>query len=166
MSFSASQYLEFPPREWSLRWYENYFNSTAWMDATWTSLKAALLTMLVATPVGTAAAYGLSVSNHPLAVCIPAADHPDHDSGHSHCHRRVLCVRAAEDGQLAGGLVLAHSILALPLVLIVVSSALKSYDMSQEMAARSLGASRLKAFMLITLPQIRFAVITRHCCLS
>ena len=25
MSFSASQYLEFPPREWSLRWYENYF---------------------------------------------------------------------------------------------------------------------------------------------
>jgi putative spermidine/putrescine transport system permease protein len=58
------------------------------------------------------------------------------------------------------GLVLAHSILALPLVLIVVSSALKSYDMSQEMAARSLGASRLKAFMLITLPQIRFAVIT------
>ena len=25
MSFSASQYLEFPPKEWSLRWYENYF---------------------------------------------------------------------------------------------------------------------------------------------
>ncbi len=23
--FSASQYLEFPPREWSLRWYEFYF---------------------------------------------------------------------------------------------------------------------------------------------
>ncbi len=36
------------------------------MDATWTSLKAACLTMLVATPVGTAAAYGLSVSNHPF----------------------------------------------------------------------------------------------------
>jgi putative spermidine/putrescine transport system permease protein len=58
------------------------------------------------------------------------------------------------------GLVVAHTILALPLVLIVVSSALKSYDMSQEMAARSLGASRLKAFLLITLPQIRFSVIT------
>jgi putative spermidine/putrescine transport system permease protein len=27
MSFSASQYLEFPPREWSLRWYKSYFNS-------------------------------------------------------------------------------------------------------------------------------------------
>ncbi len=58
------------------------------------------------------------------------------------------------------GLVIAHSILALPLVLIVVSAALKSYDMNQEMAARSLGASRLKAFMAVTLPQIRFSVVT------
>ena len=32
--------------------------------------------------------------------------------------------------------------------------------MNQEMAARSLGASRLTAFMAITLPQIRFSVIT------
>ena len=58
------------------------------------------------------------------------------------------------------GLVLAHSMLALPLVVIVVGSALKSYDMNQEMAARSLGAPRWRAFLTITLPQIRFAVIT------
>ena len=161
MSFSASQYLEFPPREWSLRWYENYFNSTAWMDATWTSLKAACLTMLVATPVGTAAAYGLSVSNHPYGrfiflllitpIMIPVILIA---IGAFYAFVQLKMVNSL------AGLVLAHSILALPLVLIVVSSALKSYDMSQEMAARSLGASRLKAFMLITLPQIRFAVIT------
>ena len=42
----------------------------------------------------------------------------------------------------------------------VVSSALKSYDMNQEMVARSLGASRARAFLVITLPQIRFSVIT------
>ena len=62
MSFSASQYLEFPPREWSLRWYETYFGSIAWMDATWTSLQAGLLTSLLASPLGTLAAYGLYVS--------------------------------------------------------------------------------------------------------
>jgi putative spermidine/putrescine transport system permease protein len=32
--FSNSQYLEFPLRQWSLRWYENYFGSIAWMQAT------------------------------------------------------------------------------------------------------------------------------------
>jgi putative spermidine/putrescine transport system permease protein len=37
---------------------------------------------------------------------------------------------------------------------------LKSFDMSQEEAARSLGAPRWKAFLTVTLPQIRFAVVT------
>lgn len=55
---------------------------------------------------------------------------------------------------------IAHTILALPLVLIIVSAALKSYDMNQENAARSLGASRFTAFVTVTLPQIRFSVIT------
>ena len=58
------------------------------------------------------------------------------------------------------GIVLAHSVLAIPLVVMIVTSALKSYDMNQEMAARSLGASRPRAFLSVTLPQIRFAVIT------
>jgi putative spermidine/putrescine transport system permease protein len=58
------------------------------------------------------------------------------------------------------GLVLAHSMLALPLVVMVMSSALKSYDMNQEMVARSLGASRPRAFLRVTLPQLRFAVVT------
>jgi putative spermidine/putrescine transport system permease protein len=50
--------------------------------------------------------------------------------------------------------------LAVPLVVIVVTAGLKSYDMNQERVARSLGASRAHAFLVITLPQIRFSVIT------
>ena len=61
MSFSASQYLEFPPREWSLRWYRSYFASPSWMQATVTSFAAGALTTLVATPLGTLAAYGHGV---------------------------------------------------------------------------------------------------------
>lgn len=161
MSFSASQYLEFPPRNWSLRWYDTYFSSTAWMRATRTSLTAGVLTMLVATPLGVAAAYGLHVSRHPWArgffvllitpMMIPVI---------------LIAIGAfyayVQFGLVNSmfGLVIAHSILALPLVLIVVGAALKSYDMNQEAAARSLGASRLTAFLTVTLPQIRFSVIT------
>jgi putative spermidine/putrescine transport system permease protein len=58
------------------------------------------------------------------------------------------------------GIVLAHSMLAVPLVVLVVTSALKSFDMNQEMVARSLGASRMKAFLSVTLPQIRFSVVS------
>ena len=65
MSFSDSQYLEFPPETWSLRWYRNYFGSAEWMQATATSLKTAVLTMLVATPIGVLAAYALHASRLP-----------------------------------------------------------------------------------------------------
>jgi putative spermidine/putrescine transport system permease protein len=161
MSFSASQYLEFPPREWSLRWYEAYFGSPSWLQATATSLKAGALTALVATPLGTVAAYGLFVSRLRWAALIftllvtPMIV-------------PVILVAIAvfyayvqlKLVNTLAGIVLAHSVLAIPLVLLIVTSALKSYDMSQEMAARSLGASRTRAFLTVTLPQIRFAVIT------
>jgi putative spermidine/putrescine transport system permease protein len=161
MSFSASQYLEFPPRQWSLRWYENYFASAAWMQATATSLKAGVLTTLVATPLGTMAAYGLFVSRFrwasvvigllvtPIIVPVILVG-----IGVFYAYVQVRLVNTLT------GIVLAHSMLAIPLVLMIVTSALKSYDMNQEMAARSLGASRLRAFLSVTLPQIRFAVVT------
>jgi putative spermidine/putrescine transport system permease protein len=161
MSFSESQYLEFPPRDWSIRWYQNYFGSSEWMNATVTSLKAAFLTMLVATPVGVVAAYGLHTARvgfvrvafvlliTPMMVPVVLVA-----IGAFYAYVRLNLLYTLT------GLVLAHTILALPLVLIVTGSALKSYDMNQEMAARSLGAPRWKAFLTVTLPQIRFAVVT------
>ena len=161
MSFSGAQYLEFPPREWSLRWYRNYFASAAWMQATATSFKAAFLTALVATPLGTLAAYGLAASRFraarllhvllitpmivPVILVAIAVFY--------------VYVKARLNNSLIG-LVLAHSMLAVPLVMIIVTSALKSFDANQEMVARSLGASRPRAFLLVTLPQIRFAVVS------
>ncbi|HMK78567.1 MAG TPA: ABC transporter permease [Xanthobacteraceae bacterium] len=161
MSFSASQYLEFPPREWSLRWYQSYFGSAAWMQATATSVKAGLLTAVVATALGTLAAYGLFVSRlraagavmalllTPIIVPIILVG-----IGVFYAYVRIRLVNTL------AGLVLAHSMLAVPLVVMVVTSALKSYDMNQEMVARSLGASRPRAFLLVTLPQIKLAVAT------
>ncbi len=161
MSFSESQYLEFPPKNWSTRWYEHYFSSPEWMLATVTSLKAAFLTMLVATPIGVVAAYGLHASKlkfiriafvlliTPMMVPVVLVA-----IGAFYAYVKLGILYTLT------GLVLEHTILALPLVLIVTGSALKSYDMNQELAARSLGAPRWKAFLTITLPQIRFAVVT------
>ena len=161
MSFSGSSYLEFPPQQWSLRWYGTYFDSPAWQNATFTSLKVAVLTLLVATPMGTLAAYGLHVSRFRFSVYIYVV---------LSLPLMVPIIMIAigvfflyaKLGMINTiiGLVLAHSMLAVPLVVVVVAAGLKSYDMNQEMVARSLGASRAHAFLTITLPQIRFSVIT------
>ena len=62
MSFTNSTFLEFPPQEWSTRWYRSYFGTAEWREATWMSVKVALFTVLAATPLGTMAAYGLHAS--------------------------------------------------------------------------------------------------------
>ena len=168
MSFSASQYLEFPPKEWSLRWYENYFFSwkvengfNDWMAATWTSLKVATLTIFVATPIGTMAAYGLISSNNRVRnILFPVMISPIMVPvilvaiGLFYFFVQFKMVNSIL------GLVLGHSLVAMPLVLIIFLSALKNYDMNQEKVARSLGATRLRAFFEITLPQIKFSIIS------
>ena len=161
MSFSDSQYLEFPPETWSVRWYNEYFESAKWMRATVTSLQIGVLTMLVATPLGTMAAYALFVSGHQAAravfmflltpIIVPVILIA---IGTFYAYGRLGLNNSIT------GLVLAHTALATPLVMIVITAALRTYDLNQERVARSLGATRLRAFFVITLPQIRFSVMT------
>ena len=161
MSFSDSQYLEFPPSNWSVRWYDVYIESPKWMRATVTSLQVGILTMLLATPLGTMAAYALFVSGPRAAraifmflitpMIVPVI---------------LIAIGTFYAFAQVGlnntitGLVLAHTVLAAPLVMIVITAALRTYDLNQERVARSLGATRLKAFFVITLPQIKFSVVT------
>ena len=58
------------------------------------------------------------------------------------------------------GLILAHTVLAVPYVIVVVSAALERIDFSLEQAAWTLGAGKIKAFVKVTLPLIRPAVLT------
>ncbi|MDX6751957.1 ABC transporter permease subunit [Geminicoccaceae bacterium 1502E] len=57
------------------------------------------------------------------------------------------------------GLVLAHSIPAIPFVMVTVTAGLRQFDLNQERVARSLGATRLRAFMTVTLPQLRNSIV-------
>ena len=58
------------------------------------------------------------------------------------------------------GIVIAHIALALPFVIVTVMSGLQNYDFDQELAARSLGASRVYALWTVTVPQVKFSIQT------
>lgn len=160
MSFSGANALKFPPDSFSWRWYEEYFTKTEWREATGISLQAAFGTMLLATPIGVMAAYGLHLGRFRFsaliygsilaALMVPVILIA---IGLFFLYARLDMVNSV------GGLILADTLLAVPFVLVTVSAGLKSYDMSQEMVARSLGAGRLRAFLTVTLPQIRTSVI-------
>lgn len=161
MSFSGARFLAFPPPSWSFRWYEAYLQSAAWMQATRVSLILAVSSAIIATVLGTAAAYALNLSTSrivrslqvvlllPLVVPIVIT-------------AVGVFLVYANVGLLAtmSGLILANVMLGLPFVIISVLTGLRKFDPAQEMVSRSLGMNRLRTFFIVTLPQIRPSVIS------
>ena len=160
MAFSDARYLAFPPKAFSLQPLLNYFASLEWRSATTVSLITAFLTMVLATTLGTAAAYALHNSQQRYLgvlrglmmapMIVPTI--------FTAIGLFFVYARLGLNNSIPG-LVLAHTLLALPYVIINVGAGLKSYDMTQEHAACILGATRLRAFFDVTLPQIRFSII-------
>lgn len=161
MSFSSARFLTFPPPSWSLRWYEAYLDSAAWMQATRVSLIVAVCSAVLATIFGTAAAYALNMTSSKLVrslqlvlllpLVVPIV---------------IIAVGVflvyAQVGLLASmtGLILANTMLGLPYVITSVLVGLRKFDHTQEMVSRSLGMNRLRTFFIVTLPQIRPSVIS------
>ncbi|MGF7162566.1 putative spermidine/putrescine transport system permease protein [Rhodoligotrophos appendicifer] len=161
VSFSDSKYLGFPPEAYSLRWYRNYWNSSEWLSATRASLVAASLTTLVATPIGIATAYSMR-SLPPrvagfvqllmlLPMVVPSILI---GIGVFYLYIQLKLVNSMF------GIVAAHTLLALPFVVLTMQAAFATFDFRQEQAAMSLGASRFSAFMRVTLPQVRSSAIS------
>jgi putative spermidine/putrescine transport system permease protein len=159
ISFVNSKYLEFPPKNFSFRWYINYFNDAEFFVATFNSIYLGLAATIVATCVGTMAAIGLSKTNFigkkivfgflitplvfPLIILALGL--------------YIFLARfdAIENFYM---LIIAHSALVMPFSLIIVSTSLQSFDVTLERSARVLGANPWQAFWKVTLPYIKPAV--------
>jgi mannopine transport system permease protein len=160
MSFGTAEFLQFPPRGFSLRWYAAYLTDDAWLSATWFSVKVALLTAASATVIGNMAAIALVRGKSRYLTSINAILLMPLIVPH-------IVVAIASYLQFAsldlagttGAFVLIHTCLATPYVVIIVSAALQRIDTSYEMAAQGLGASRWRVFSTITAPLAMPAVL-------
>jgi putative spermidine/putrescine transport system permease protein len=153
MSFSGGLFLEFPPRSLSMRWYQVYWASGSWRDATVRSLQVAGVVTVLATSLGTLASVALVRLSLPgrgavRALMISPVVVPTIvlSIGLYSVYARWRLIGTA------AGLVLAHTVLALPFVVLNVTAVLYKLDRSLERAARSLGAGPLRTFTQVMLP--------------
>ncbi|HKF72897.1 MAG TPA: ABC transporter permease [Stellaceae bacterium] len=160
MSFNADNLLRFPPHGFSLTWYQAYFGAENWQSATWHSLAIAVSVTILATTLGTIAALALirgRIAWRMLYIYLmltPMIVPPIVSA--------VSMYGVFAQFRLVGtlpGMILAHTVLALPFVIINVAAVLQRMDWRLEQAARSLGAPALQAFFLVTLPLIRPGLI-------
>ena len=160
LSFSAGTYLSFPPPGFSLRWYANFFGRTDWLDAASLSLWVGAAVMLLATALGAPAALALVRSdfrgkNFVTGFIISPLIAP------------VIIVAIgiyffyARLGLVGNpvALVIAHTALAVPFVVINVSATLQGFDERLEQAAMNLGATPWRTFWQVTFPIIRPGVL-------
>ncbi len=161
LSFSSSSYLQFPPPGWSLRWYQAYLNDSTWIDATWRSFKVAAATTVLSTVLGTLLSFSLVRGRYPgkefvnqlslMPLIVPVIVYSIAVYG---LFAKLRMIGAWE------AIVLGHTVHAIPFVVIVVTAALRTFDIAQEHAAMSLGASKARAVWHVTLPQIRPSIVS------
>lgn len=161
VSFSVDQYMQFPPSGWSFRWYLDFFNDRRLLNGLWLSLWLALFTAVIAGLLGTLAAFALTKLRWALTDAVqwlhmsPLIT-PGVVTGLAMLiYFSALGMRGSFVTLLAG-----HVVLAIPFVVMIVVSGLKSYDRTLEEAAISLGANRVVAFVTVTLPVIKTSVIS------
>lgn len=161
VSLGQSEIMQFPPKALSLRWYERFFADPMWMQATRTSLLAAVLTAITSVALGFSASVVLVRGKFagkaairlllmsPLIVpkIIIAVG------------LYFLYVELRMLGTLMG-IVAAHTVIAVPYVIMIMSAALYGFDRRLEWAARGLGASTAQVLWNVTFPVLRPAIMS------
>lgn len=153
LAFNDSSFLTYPMDGFTFRWFEVFFTAPPWLASLMNSLKVALGTMIVALLVGGMAAMGTMLMGKwgqlvLSALFVSPIVIPSVVLG-------VAMAYAFGRMGLGGGylsLVMAHTILAAPLVFLSVITSLKGLDPELDRAAASMGASRWYRFHTVTLP--------------
>ena len=155
LSFNAGTFLTYPLEGLSLRWYYTFLASEQWMRALRNSFIIGISSAVLATGLGTVAALGLTRADFRgkglvMAVLLSPMIVP------------VVIVAVgfyfffAPLGLTASytGLILAHTALGTPFVVITVAATLKGFDDNLARAAASLGAAPVTTFFKVILPLI------------
>lgn len=159
LSFSSGSLLVYPLPGLSLRWYVEVLTSATWMRALGNSLFVGTLATAFALVLGTLASLGLARRRDPWAAALKVL-------ALSPMIVPVILIAVASYFFLAPlrltgsyiGLVIAHTVIAVPFVVIPVLTALELQDPNLARAAAACGATPAATFWRVTLPGIRPAM--------
>ncbi|MEM7742805.1 MAG: ABC transporter permease [Pseudomonadota bacterium] len=161
ISFSSGSFLNYPLPGLSLKWYGAALAPFPWLSSFQNSLLIGAATTVLATVLGTLAAVGLQKLQFrlkPLVVALLISPM---------VVPLVITALALyfffASLELLGsftGMILAHTVLAIPFVVVTVSATLSGFDHTLTRAAESLGASPLSAFRTVTLPLIMPGIVS------
>jgi putative spermidine/putrescine transport system permease protein len=160
MSFSTAISFEFPPPGYWTGYYVQYFSSPSWLEATANSFVIAIgstvFTLLVALPAAFGFVrhqfYGKSAFN--LLIMVPVIVPAVVSALGYYGFLSLLHLVGTRTG-----MIVAHSVLSIPIAFLVLTATLKGFDRNLERAAMNAGAGPLRTFCFVTLPVLRPGIL-------
>jgi putative spermidine/putrescine transport system permease protein len=163
-SWNGGQLVEFPPHGFSFQWYEQVFENSLWTEAFWVSLKIAFFGSIIATVMGTGIALGMrrlargrgtriAQSLFILPLAIPYVSYA------LGLYQLVNKLLPSSINETLIPLILAESVIAMPLVYIVIAGALSNVDPRLGRAASTMGARWPTILWRIDLPLVKMGII-------
>lgn len=159
-ALNPTPYISFPPVGVTLRWFQKFLGNPDFMNSLFLSLRIAAIVLVLATTIGAAAALAIARGNLRGAQVLTAfflspLMLPAILTGLALFQLLIL----SGLGRPVWGLVVGHTLVAVPYVLRTTLAVLHNFDRRVEEAAASLGAAPLRVFFEVTLPLIRPGVL-------
>jgi putative spermidine/putrescine transport system permease protein len=155
MAFTGSSFLSFPPQSLSTRWFEQFAASPLWLGAMIRSFGIGFATAAITLLIAAMAALGVARTRSRLGgvaflLCLSPMMVP------SIVIAIALFYLFARISLVASnlGIIIGHTVIAMPVVFMVMLATFKGYDWRLDAAASTLGAGRLRTFWRITLPLV------------
>jgi putative spermidine/putrescine transport system permease protein len=164
LSFNSESYFTYPMPGLSLKWYQEFFTNARWIDSVVMSIQVAVSVTIIATTLGILASLGLSRLNMRgkaaiIAMLLMPMIVPVIISAVGmyffYVRLGILNITWAPIG-----LILAHTALAAPFVVISVTATLSGFDYNLMRAGASLGAPPTTVFFKVVMPLILPGVIS------
>jgi putative spermidine/putrescine transport system permease protein len=157
----TEEMLSFDPAGYSLRWYRDFLNNPQWIHSLQNSFIIAIASTILATVLGTLAALGLSRPYTPFkSVIMGLLISPMIVPLIISATGMFFFYSSVGLAQTHLGIILAHTALGTPFVVITVTATLIGFDQSLIRAAQNLGASPPTVFFQIIMPLILPGVIS------
>ncbi len=160
LAFNDSSILTYPMTGVSMRWFSELVEENIWRRAILNSLIIGLSTAVFASVLGTLAALGLRGSTGRLArfgnlIFLMPMVAPIVVLG---VGMQLMFTRLGLNNTYLG-VIIAHTVISVPFVVISVSAALAGIDPALERASANLGASPRATFVHVTLPLARPGIL-------
>lgn len=153
LSFAGDGYVQFPPSSYSLKWFNVFFGDTRWRQSLISSTVIAVIACIISTSLGFITAYAfvrgdfrakkIILSALLTPIIVPTV-----------ITAIAMYFVTAKLGMIGNvfWIGLCHALVALPVVLLILISALQGVDLNLERAALGLGASPVRVFLKIVMP--------------